>query len=75
VGKTLKEILRPRELEVVDTLIMYGSQKNAAYALHIAVDTLKQHIHNAMRACQVDKSKFSPQVRLVYLRAKELGLL
>lgn len=46
-----------------------------AKVLGVSVQTVKHHISSISLKYHIDSERFIPSVRIVYLRAKELGLL
>jgi DNA-binding CsgD family transcriptional regulator len=51
------------------------TRQNIADHFGVKVHTVIRHLRNLYDAYGIDSEIFSPQVRLVYLRAKELGLI
>jgi DNA-binding CsgD family transcriptional regulator len=67
--------LTARQREVVDFMLAGNRQEQIAKAMGITTRSVKMHIHMATLKSHIDSSIFSPQVRLVYLRARELRLI
>lgn len=76
------ELLTAREKEIVD-LVMSGLyvaegrdyRKELGRQLGISESTVAKHCWRIYAIYRIDLSKFRGMVRLVYLRAKELGLI
>lgn len=76
------ERLRPSEKKIVDLLMsgLYVAQgrdyrKEIARQLHLSESTVAKHCWRIYTVYGIDLDKFRGMIRVVYLRAKELGLI
>jgi len=72
--------LSPRQKQLVDFLMASvhkdrGLIAQCAEHLGLAKVTVRQQLQSIYRKYDIDRSKYTPHVRLIYLRALELGLL
>jgi len=77
---TAYETLTRREAQLLDFVMLPGNagrgwQKRMSAHLGISEGAIRTHFYHATLKYGIHGKRWSPSVRLVYLRAKELGLV
>jgi DNA-binding NarL/FixJ family response regulator len=69
------EHLSPKQKQVLNGMMAGGSQTQIAESLQVTRRTVKSYVSIMAFKYHIDGKIFCPQVRLVYLRARELRLI